>query len=157
MAKGKTNLPQIKANPASNKVVFLRMGPGVVASPLPIIEFPPIYRIQLAMLDVAGGTRGTEDTTKADLQKAWPKLKVEGFSDPAKLMDEWLEAWPDFEGPKVKIYYVVSSGLLKVIGKVNGETFERSFQAGEDLPGALAKAKDFVKEKTKTSAAPGKK
>ena len=47
----------------------------------------------------------------------------------------------------MKIYYVVSSGEFKVIGKtVLGKTIEKTFLAGEDLPGTLAKAKKYLQE-----------
>ena len=137
-------------------LVVLNSGKGTDPnSPGPVVKKPPATTpptknaapiIQIAMLDVAGATRGTGDTTGKTLQEAWPNHKVEGFSDPAKLTDEWLKAWPvDAKGPIVKIYYVVSSGELKVIGKTKQGTFEKSFEA-EDLPAKLKQAQEYLEE-----------
>ena len=119
------------------------------------INLPPHMKgttIQIAVLDVAGVTRGNEDTTIKDLQKAWPGMEVAVISDPEILAGEFLGSWPaDTKGPAVKISYVVSSGELKITRKFNDDVTEKSFQGGESLPAALKEAKTYLDKRLKAS------
>ena len=60
---------------------------------LPILRAPTALMVQLAMLDTAGGTRGTSTNDTAALQGMWKGVRVQTFSNAGDL-EAWRTNWP---------------------------------------------------------------
>jgi outer membrane protein assembly factor BamB len=94
--------------------------------------------IEIAVLDEAGTF---EVSAEKEPQKFFnlTGLKLKSFSDPEIFMDQWLKPrLKNAKGPSASIYYNVSSDELKVIGKINQITFEKSFQVKGGNVGKIA-------------------
>ena len=124
---------------AATAVVFLVFMPMLTQSPKLVV--------QVAMLDVAGATRGTDTNDMAALQEVWKGSQPRTFSA-ANELEAWTKAWPDGERAAVKIIYDKAAGEVRVLGRWNGKPFEKTFAVTEDLNATLEQAKAFVREST---------
>ena len=95
--------------------------PSKIAQPL--AETPVT---QVALLDVVGRTRGTNDPIHAQLQNAWSEIDLIEFDQSSK-MKAWRDEWPTSTAPVFKIMYNVSSGELILIGQIKGENKKETF------------------------------
>lgn len=116
---------------------------------VPVLNQPRQITIQLAMLDVAGGTRSTETNEVAVLESHWPGTRVQTLSTPGELAG-WAANWPGAEQqPAAKIIYDRSAGEVRVLGRWRGKPFQKTFPVEQDLAAALNQAKTFVLEQTR--------
>lgn len=113
---------------------------------LPMFRPPSAPVIELAMLDVAGDTRGWETNEVALLQQTWSGAKLNPFAKP-ELLRAWETNWPA-KANAVKIIYDRNAAEVRVLGKGQRESFERSFPVDPDLTAALKAAKAFIADQT---------
>lgn len=111
---------------------------------------PKPAEIQVALLDVIGQTRGTNDPISIQLQDAWPNTKLQNFSRSSE-MREWRDRIPSSQSPFIKVLYNVSSGELTVTGHfggVEGEIKTESFTLTDpkELPELIQKAQTTIKK-----------
>ena len=111
---------------------------------LPIFRTPNAPVIQVAMLDTAGGTRGTETNEVALLRETWSTATMDSFTNPEELREWETKSKPD----AVKIIYDRAAAEVRVLGKWHGKSFEKTFPVEADLPAALKAAKSFIAEQT---------
>ncbi len=117
---------------------------------LPSLFPKPRVSVQVAMLDLAGATRGADTNEVALLRQAWQAAPFESFTQSTKLED-WEKSWPqDAKGTAAKIIYDRSAGEVRVIGRHKGQPFQKTFPAEKSLPDALRQASKFVMEVAKT-------
>jgi hypothetical protein len=116
---------------------------------VPLFTKPPALMVQVAMLDLAGATRGSDNPELNTLKEAWKESSVESFSS-TKALDEWEKKWPD-DGrkPVAKIVYDRSAGELRVTGRFDGTRFEKTFPVEPDLATAIKRAASFIKDNSK--------
>ena len=108
---------------------------AVVVIVLPVFRPPTAPVIQLAMLDLAGETRGWETNEVALLQQIWAKAKLDSFAKP-ELLRAWETNWPS-KADAVIIIYDRNAGEVRVLGRGAGKSFQNSFPvvaAREGLP-----------------------
>ena len=116
---------------------------------VPILNQPRQIRIQLAMLDVAGGTRGTDTNEVTLLERHWQGTRLQTFSTSGELAG-WEKNWPRAKmQPAVKIIYDRAAGEVRVLGRWEGKPFQKTFPVEPDLAAALNQAKAFVREQTR--------
>jgi hypothetical protein len=108
----------------------------------------PAPVIQLARLDAAGASRGSDARELAALQQTWTKAVVASFST-AESARAWETKWPQ-EGRQavVKIIYNRAAGELRVEGRWKGKQFAKAFLVEQDFAAAVNQAKQFVEEQT---------
>lgn len=114
---------------------------------LPMFRSPSAPVIQLAMLDVAGDTRGGETNEVALLQQTWANAKLNPFSKP-ELLRAWETNWPA-RTDVVKIIYDRNAGEVRVLGRWNGKMFQNAFLVETDFATALSNAQIFIREQAK--------
>jgi len=102
--------------------------------------------IQVALLDVVGRTRGTNDPIHAQLQNAWSEIDLIEFDQSSK-MKAWRDEWPTSTAPVIKIMYNVSSGELILIGQIKGENKKETFTLTDpqELPALIEQAQATLK------------
>lgn len=127
-------------------VLGLAAATAVIVLVLPMFRPPSAPVIQLAMVDVAGGTRGVQTNEVALLQQTWANAKLDSFTQP-ELLRAWETNWPA-KTDRVKIIYDRNAAEVRVLGRWNGKSFEKTFPTETDLPTTLAKARDFVQQQT---------
>ncbi len=116
---------------------------------LPIFRAPNAPVIQLAMLDIAGGTRGAATNELATFQGTWKGSPVQSFSSVSELQ-AWEKDWPDGDGrPAAKIIYDPAAGEVRVSGHSQRKVFQRTFPLEKDMATTLQQANAFVLEQTK--------
>ena len=121
---------------------------GVVIVALSIFHAPNAPVIQLAMLDTAGGTRGTDMNELATLQGTWKESPVQHFSSASEL-EAWEKNWPNGDGrPAAKIIYDAAAGEVRVSGRSQKRVFEKTFLVERDLATTLQQVKVFIREQT---------
>ena len=126
---------------AATALIVLVLIPAVTKSPQPLI--------QLALLDIAGTTRGADTNEAAILQQMWKETTVQNFSTLSEA-ETWEKSWPNGDKRAMaKIILDRAAGEVRVMGRWKGKTFEKSFPVGKDLAAALKQANDFVQEETK--------
>ena len=113
--------------------------------PSPIAKTPePV--IQVAMLDIIGETRGEESKPTETLQGAWPKNRLETYSE-INIAESWSEDWaPNQEYPQVKILFDVVESEVIIKGFWRGETKTKTIPVDENLQEALNQAKELIAE-----------
>ena len=122
-------------------VILLVLIPAVNKSPQPLI--------QLALLDVAGMTRGPSTNEIAILQETWKQATVVTFSRTGEV-EAWKSDWPEERRrPIAKIIYDRAAGEVRVAGRWKNKNFEKTFPIENDLATALRLANDFVQAQTK--------
>jgi hypothetical protein len=104
--------------------------------------------IQVAMLDLAGTTRGIVAPEVQTLMQMWNESAVETFSSTGEL-DAWEKNWSN-QGrkPVVKVIYDRSAGEVRVTGRSKGQRFDKNFPVEPDLQTALKQAASFIEEQT---------
>ncbi|MBI2928052.1 MAG: hypothetical protein HYY24_20450 [Verrucomicrobia bacterium] len=124
---------------ASATAVIVLVWVGVVRqSPQPVI--------QIAMLDLAGPTRGGGMADEEVLRNTWQAATVESFSSAGGL-EAWEKNWPDPGRKKlVRIIYHRSAGELRVLIRSGTDSFQRAFPVDGDLPAALNQVKACLGE-----------
>ena len=105
---------------------------------------PPM--IQIALLDVVGQTRGTNDPIRVQLQNAWPETELIDFDQTSK-MKAWRDDWPTSTASVIKIIYNVSSGELILTSQIKGENKKETFTLTDpqELPVLIEKAQATLK------------
>ena len=119
----------------------------VVLVALPIFRASNAPVIELAMLDVAGDTRGWETNEVALLQQTWANAKLDSFAKP-ELLRAWETNWPP-KSDRVKIIYDRNAAEVRVLGRWNGKSFQNTFPVVTDFAAALTQAQDFIREQSK--------
>lgn len=118
---------------------------AIVLIVLPALLPKPRVSVQVAMLDLAGTTRGADTNDIALLRQVWHDTQLENFSQASKL-EEWEKTWPpETKGTVAKIIYDRSAGEIRVVGRHKGQPFQKTFPAEQNLPAALKLASDFVR------------
>src|SRR5262249_37579520 len=116
---------------------------------LPLFRTPNTPVIQLAILDMGGGTRGADTSEVATLREAWKGIPVQNFSNSSEL-EAGEKNWPKSDGrPAAKIIYDPAAGEVRVSGRSQGRVFEKAFTVERDLPTTLQQAKAFIREQIK--------
>ena len=106
----------------------------------------PAPVIQVAMLDTAGASRGSDAKELALLQQNWNKAVVDSFSS-AENARAWETNWPwDARSAVVKIIYDRPAAELRVLGRCKGKSFDKTFVVEQDFAAALNQAKEFIRE-----------
>ena len=122
---------------------------AIVLVAVPLLSPRPKLEMQVAMLDLAGTSRGGDTNDVALLRETLQAASVESFSKASELA-AWQERWPsDSKGMVVKVVYDRSAGEVRVIGRKAGAGFEKVFQAETNPAAALKQAGDFVREEMK--------
>ena len=114
---------------------------------VPMLNPSPKLVVQVAMLDVAGDTRGGETNEVPLLQQTWANAKIDSFTQP-ELLRGWETNWPA-KADVVKIIYDRNAAEVRVLGRWNGKTFQNSFPVETILTITLARARGFIQEQTK--------
>ena len=113
-----------------------------------VLWHTPAPVIQVAMLDTAGASRGSDAKELALMQQAWNKALVDSFSN-AENARAWETNWPGDGGRAVvKILYDRPAGELRVLGRWKGKPFAKTFVVEQDFAAALSLARDFIREQT---------
>lgn len=115
---------------------------------LPVVWQAPAPVIQVAMLDTAGASRGSDAKELALLQQTWDKAVIDSFSS-AETARAWETNWPgDSRRAVAKILYDRPAGEVRVLGRWRGKTFAKTFVVELDFAAALNQAKQFIQEQT---------
>ena len=147
--------PAAKANDSAEPVraLLLRwrwwLGLAVAAAAVAFLAIPAFLGhgrpvIEVAMLDLAGATRGADDKSLSLLRETWGGIAVEQLASDADLR-AWETKWPT--EPKrllIKVVYDRSAGELRILGHGPGGVFTNSFPVEPDLGSALTKAKAYL-------------
>ena len=113
-----------------------------------VLRQAPAPMIQVAMLDAAGASRGSDAKELALMEQAWNKTPVDSFSY-AENARAWETNWPgDGRRGVVKILYDRPAGELRVLGRWKGKPFAKTFVVEQDFASALSLARDFIREQT---------
>ena len=113
-----------------------------------VLWHAPAPVIQVAMLDTAGASRGSDANELAALQQAWNKALVDSFSS-TESARAWETNWAgDSRKAVVKILYDRPAGELRVLGRWKGKPFAKTFVVEQDFAAALNQAKQFIQEQT---------
>ena len=119
----------------------------VVQVLVPTFNPSPKLVVQVAMLDLAGDTRGGDTNEVPLLQQAWANAKIDSFTQP-ELLRLWETNWPA-KADVVKIIYDRNAAEVRVLGRWHGKAFQNSFPVETNLAATLAQARGFVQEQTK--------
>ena len=132
-------------------LVLVGLAAAVVIALMAIPLLSPASKlvVRVAMLDLAGTSRGADTNEVALLQQTWPMATMTNFTKTTE-----LEAWEkttqaQTKGTFAKIIYDRSAGEVRVAGSANGRSFERVFPAGSNLKESLDAARVFVLEQSK--------
>jgi hypothetical protein len=102
--------------------------------------------VQLAVLDLAGTSRGAGDADETLLRMTWRGAEVNHFES-AELLAGWLKAWPtNLNATAVKVIYDRSAGEVRVSGQRAGRKFAKDFPVNGTLQEALQGASAYVQE-----------
>jgi hypothetical protein len=117
---------------------------------LPLLRQAPAPVIQVAMLDTAGASRGSEASDLVLLQQTWKKVRVGAF-DSAEKAQTWETNWPAdlSRGAVVKILYDRPAGEVRVLGRWNGTSFAKTFVVEQDLSATLKQVNQFIQGQTR--------
>ena len=115
---------------------------------LPGLRTPSGPVIQVAMLDLGGATRGGDTNEVALLNRSWQNAKVDSFASADELR-AWETNWPDIKQPAIKIIYDRAAGEVRVLGRWDGGTVEKTFLIEQDLATTLKLVREFIQEQTK--------
>lgn len=107
---------------------------------------PPM--IQVAMLDTAGATRGSDTNELSLLHQIWEKAAVDSFTG-AEALHAWETNWPaQNKGPVVKVVFDQAAGEVRILGRWKGESFTKTLLVERDLAATLEQAKSFINQRT---------
>src|SRR5438876_12449432 len=89
--------------------------------------------IQVAMLDTAGPSRGSDTNETTLLRQTWGKSTVESFSSGEGLRS-WEAKWmAQSKRAGVKVVFDRAAGEVRASGRWKGKSFEKTFLVEEDL------------------------
>ena len=107
---------------------------------------PPM--IQVAMLDTAGATRGSDTNEMSLLRQTWEAAAVDSFTG-MEALHAWETNWPaQNRRPVVKIVFDRAAGEVRILGRWKGESFAKTLLVERDLAATLDQAKSFIKQRT---------
>ncbi len=122
---------------------------------LPLLTPSNTPVVQLAMLD-NGATRGSSTEEIAMFKGTWKSAPVQSF-DTMQALEAWEQVWPaKGSSPEIKVIYDKGAAEVRVVGRVAGSLFQKSFMVENDLPTTLKQADEFIREhlKRRTSEPP---
>jgi hypothetical protein len=115
---------------------------------LPVFSRSAPPMVQVAMLDSAGATRGSDTNEILLLRQTWERGAVDSFTDPQAL-HAWETNWPaQNRRPVVKVVFDRPAGEVRVLGRWKGESFTKTLLVERDLAATLEQAKSFIKQRT---------
>jgi hypothetical protein len=118
----------------------------LVLLPLLSMSGPPV--IQVAMLDTAGATRGSDTNEISLLRQAWELAAVDSFGG-VEALHAWETNWPaQDKRPVVKVVFDRAAGEVRILGHWKGESFTKTLLVERDLATTLEQAKSFIKQRT---------
>ena len=104
--------------------------------------------IQVAMLDTAGATRGSDTNEASLLHQTWEKAPVDSFTG-TEALHAWEANWPaQNRRPVVKVVFDRAAGEVRILGRWKGESFTKTLLVERDLAATLEQAKSFIKQRT---------
>jgi hypothetical protein len=125
---------------AATAVVALFLLPALSRSAPPMI--------QVAMLDTAGATRGSDTNETSLLHQTWEKATVDSFTG-TEALHAWETNWPArHKRPVVKVVFDRAAGEVRILGRWKGESFTKTLLVERDLVVTLGQAKSFIKQRT---------
>jgi hypothetical protein len=120
----------------------------VVLCLLPILNRSASPMVQVAMLDTAGATRGSDTNEALLLHQTWEKASVDSFTGTDALR-AWETNWPAHdERPVVKVVFDRAAGEVRILGRWKGESFAKTLLVEQNLAATLEQAKSFIKQRT---------
>ena len=115
---------------------------------LPFFSRSGPLMVQVAMLDTAGATRGSETDEASLLRQSWEKATVDSFSG-TEALHAWETNWPAQNNrPVVKVVYDRAAGEVRILGRWKGESFSKTLLVERDLSSTLEQARSFIKQRT---------
>ena len=115
----------------------------VVLVALPGLRTPSGPVIQVAMLDLGGGTRGGDTNEVALFNQSWQNTKVNSFASADELR-AWETNWPAIKQPTIKIIYNRAAGEVRVLGRWEGKNLEKTFVIDQSLAMTLKQVRDYI-------------
>jgi hypothetical protein len=107
---------------------------------------PPL--IQVAMLDTAGATRGSDTNAWSLLRQSWEHATIDSFTDPEAL-HAWETNWPaPNKRPVVKVVFDPATGEVRLLGRWKGESFGKTLPVEQNLTATLEQAQLFITQRT---------
>jgi hypothetical protein len=133
---------------------FLGLAATVAVAALilvPIFFSPPKPQVQIAMLDVAGVTRGGDTNESTILLETLKGATVTNFSNLQELKS-WEESWTAVaRGYQIKVIYNRAAAEIRVLGRGRDREFTNTFPVDSDLHEALARAEVYINQQTAKS------
>jgi hypothetical protein len=115
---------------------------------LPVFSGSAPPMIQVAMLDTAGATRGSDTNEASLLRQTWEKAAVDSFTG-TEALHAWETNWPALgKRPVVKVVFDRAAGEVRILGRWKGESFTKTLLVERDLATTLEQAKSFIKQRT---------
>jgi len=121
-----------------------------------VVFFAPASQVvvQVAVLDLAGTTRGASDADEALLRQTWQGAELRTFAagDP---LGPWLKTWPrNRGGTVVKVLYDRAAGEVQVTGQQAGRMFAKTFTVGAGLAASLKQVEEYLTAETRAKSDP---
>lgn len=114
----------------------------------PLLLAPPKMQIQVAVLDLAGPTRGAGTNEFGMFMEKWGQAAVTNISSTSDLKS-WEGAWSaNGRGYAVKVIYDRAAAQIRVVGKGHGREFTSQFSVGPDARQTLDQVQDYIKQET---------
>ena len=115
---------------------------------LPVLSKSAPPMVQVAMLDTAGATRGSDTNEASLLRQAWERAAVDSFTG-TEALHAWETNWPaQSKRPVVKVVFDRAAGEVRILGRWKGESFTKTLLVERDLAATLEEAKSFIKQRT---------
>jgi hypothetical protein len=115
---------------------------------LPVLSKSAPPMIQVAMLDTAGATRGSDTNEASLLHQTREKAPVDSFTG-TEALHAWEANWPaQNRRPVVKVVFDRAAGEVRILGRWKGESFTKTLLVERDLAATLEQAKSFIKQRT---------
>ncbi len=111
------------------------------------VEQPHALEIQVAMLDLAGTTRGSNTNELAILQQLQPDSEIRTFASESELAHWEGDLTQDSERNLIKVVYDRSSDELRVLGYAGGRMIQATFPVEGNLRSAVEKAAALLHSK----------
>ena len=116
---------------------------------LPVLSRSAPPMIQVAMLDTAGATRGSDTNEVSLLRQTWEKAPIDSFAG-TEALHAWETNWPaQNRRPVVKVVFDRAAGEVRILGCWKGESFTKTLLVEQDLVTTLEQAKSFIKQRTR--------
>ena len=123
------------------------LGLGTAAALLVLLLMPVRQKeliVQVAMLDIAGPTRGSTSHEVAILQQTWKQSPVQSFNSVGEL-EAWEKSWlAGGKTPVAKVIYDRAAGEIRVLERRDGKSVQKIFPVKGDLAAALNQANAFL-------------